>query len=146
MFIEVVIMISEKVKLYNGGRFQITFNDEMEHKDFLVSKYFYLGSFLFGTLLFLTCILLFILALNVNSKLLLWSVTFLFLSVGVFKIFEIVEKKYEKLKYRLILEEIKKNNFKIDYANESTGHITYSIKGVRYPIYVYKGKNAKSAK
>ncbi len=53
---------------------------------------------------------------------------------------------FNNYKYDLIIKEIKKKKYRIDYSNDRTGHIKYTKKGEGYSIYVFKGKGNRSAR
>ena len=74
----------------------------------------------------------------------LWFVGSLLLIVFETKIFDYIERRYNYYKYDLIINEIKKKKYRLEYSNDRTGHIKYFKNGEGHSIYVFKGKNAKS--
>jgi hypothetical protein len=93
-------------------------------------------------------------ALSVLSFILMFDYSiFIYFFIGLIllfvldtKIFYEIENRYNYYKYDLIINEIKKNKYRLDYSNDRTGHIRYTKKGEGHSIYVFKGKNAKSAR
>lgn len=137
-------MWMEKIKLFRGGKFVITFENEEESRKFRrIKSVVYISLFIFALTFVIGLVLFLSIFIKFNSYVLIASAIVLLLSLFCSKIFTIANKKYRKNKYHLVLNEIKKRNYKIKYSNEVTGHITYVLKGENYPIYVYRGKNAK---
>ena len=133
------------LSLYTGGSFIVTFNDENEYKIFKKEKSLYVGMFVAIFVTFFISILLVVLMLK-NSDLVLYFVGSLLLIVLESKIFNSIERRYNYFKYDLIIKEIKKKKYRLEYSNDRTGHIRYSKNGEGHSIYVFKGKNAKSAR
>jgi len=138
-------MYQENIKLYKGGKFTLTFNNEIEHKNYLKNKYLCIFTLVIFFITFITGLILLIFSLNkLHTVIFITCFILLLISLLLTRVYDYLAKKFKYYKFNLILNEIKKNNWRVDYSNESTGHITYSYKGVRKSIYVFLGKNAKS--
>ena len=131
--------------LHTGGRFIVSFSDENEYKIFKKEEWLYRGILIAIFTTFFISVLLVVLMLK-NSGLVLYFVGSLLLIVLEAKIFDSIERRYNYYKYDLIIKEIKKKKFRLEYSNDRTGHIKYSKNGEGHSIYVFKGKNAKSAR
>lgn len=133
------------VGLYTGGRFIVSFSDENDYKIYKKEKSIYVGMLSIIFLTFFVAVLFFILMLK-NGDMILWLIGSLLLMVLETKVFDPIERRFNYYKYDLIVKEIKKKKYRLEYSNDRTGHIKYSKNGEGYSIYVFKGKNAKSAR
>ena len=131
--------------LHIGGGFVVSFSDENDYKIFKKEKSLYVGMFIAIFVTFFISILLVVLMLK-NSGLVLYFAGSLLLIVLESKIFNSIERRYNYYKYDLIIKEVKKKKYRLEYSNDRTGHIRYSKNGEGHSIYVFKGKNAKSAR
>lgn len=141
-------MIKKEIRLYQGGKFTVTFFSKREYKKYANIYYLCIGFFAATFVLVTSGLLLFILLLtyNSNSNLLLTGILLLLSAAATNKIYLLINNRLDNIKYNLVINEIKLNKWKISYSNKITGHITYVLNGEHNHIYVFKGKNAKSAK
>lgn len=133
------------LSLHTGGSYIVTFNEEKDYEIFKKERSKYIGMIIAILVTFILLILSFILILNSDKFIIAFIVILLIMALET-KIFNIIEKRFNYYKYDLIIKEIKKNKYRIDYSNDRTGHIRYTKKGEGHSIYVFKGKNAKSAR
>ena len=133
------------LSLHTGGSFIVTFNDEKDYEIFKKERSKYIGMIIAIFITFALSVLSFILMFD-YSIFIYFFIGLMLLFVLNTKIFYEIENRYNYYKYDLIIKEIKKNKYRIDYSNDRTGHIRYTKKGEGHSIYVFKGKNAKSAR
>ena len=133
------------LSLHTGGSFIVTFNDEKDYEIFKKERSKYIGMIIAIFITFMLLILSFILMLN-SDKFIIFFIIILLIMVLEAKIFNIIEKRFNNYKYDLIIKEIKKKKYTLNYSNVKTGHISYSIKGEGYSIDVFKGKGNRSAR
>ena len=134
------------LSLHTGGSFIVTFNDEKDYEIFKKERSKYIGMIIAILITFILLILSFILMLN-SDKFIIAFIVILLIMVLEAKIFNIIEKRFNNYKYDLIIKEIKKNKkYRLVDNDNGTGRIIYSKDGIKSKIYVFKGKNAKSAR
>lgn len=138
--------MSEKVifNLYTGN-YCVNFDNEDEYNIYLNQKSKFKKSIIACLLLALLMLISFILIFVKNILIIMFGISFLAFLIST-KVYNSVEQQYNSYKYDLILRDIKKNNYRIKYSNDRTGHISYVKDGVGFSIYVFKGKNAKGAR
>lgn len=95
---------------------------------------------------FLWLFSLFYLALVITYE--IWYYCFFFTPVIIALCYITLQKmnKYNHYLFNQIINDLLKKGYKISYSNDKTGRITYTKNGIGHSIYVFKGKNAKSAK
>lgn len=134
-----------KVRIYQD-KFNVCFADIADYDKYIYTKrkYFVLLCILF--LLSAAWIVLIVCGLFNNFNLVYVS----FLVLFILAVFSVYMNKFIDYKnqyyFNLIIREIKRNNWKIKYSNNKTGHITFIKDNIGTSIYVFKGKNAKGAR
>ena len=138
--------MSKKVilNLYKGN-YSINFNDEDEYDIYLDQKNKYKNSVLASVLLCILMLASFLLIFVKSFFIFIFGISFLAFFISTY-VYGIVDGRYNDYKYNLVLKDLQKNKYKIKYSNDKTGCITYIKDGVGTTIYVFRGKNAKSAK
>ena len=134
------------IRLHTGGRFYINFENEDDHKIFKkernVIRNLVISLFIATLLWALDTLLVFS---GKSVYLLIWFIIALIFII-IAKTLETVLGRYQKYKFDCVIEEIKKNKWRLKDSNNRTGHISYVKDGVGHSIYVFKGKNAKSSR
>ena len=133
------------LSLHTGGSFIVTFNDEKDYEIFKKERSKYIGMIIAILITFALSVLSFILMFD-YSIFIYFFIGLMLLFVLDTKIFYEIENRYNYFKYDLIIKEIKKNKYRIDYSNDRTGHIRYTKKGEGHSIDVFKGKGNRSAR
>ena len=133
------------LSLHTGGSFIVTFNDEKDYEIFTKERSKYIGMIIATFITFALSVLSFILMFD-YSIFIYFFIGLMLLFVLNTKIFYEIENRYNYYKYDLIIKEIKKNKYRIDYSNDRTGHISYTKKGECHSIDVFKGKGNRSAR
>ena len=137
----------EKTIRINTGSVLIHFEDNVEYKKYLSELKKYLIYIILSIFLILVGtfgIIYFI--YNYNFTLIITSFVIEIIGIIVTLLFEPILKNFYQYKFNLVLKEIKKSKYRITYANNKTGHITYVKNGITESIYVFKGKNSKGAR
>ena len=133
------------LSLHTGGSFIVTFNDEKDYEIFKKERSKYIGMIIAIFVTFAFSVLSFILMFD-YSIFIYFFIGLMLLIVLEAKVFDSIERRYNYYKYDLIIKEIKKKKYRLEYSNDRTGHIKYSKNGEGHSIYVFKGKNAKGAR
>lgn len=134
------------LSLHTGGSFIVTFNEENDYEIFKKERSKYIGMIIATLITFALSVLSFILMFD-YSIFIYFFIGLMLLFVLDTKIFYEIENRYNYYKYDLIIKEIKKNKkYRLVDNDNGTGRIIYSKDGIKSKIYVFKGKNAKSAR
>ena len=131
-----------KVKLFSGGKFDLLLANDGELNKYKNKRMTLIILIIIALISMMLTIVLLIASFE-NVYLILISLAFAAISLIAFKIYSILELKFWKYKYILIIEQIKKNGWKLENSNDETGHIKYSIDGDGHSIYVFKKRKTE---
>lgn len=131
-----------KTKLFSGGKFELKFTTQEDYKKYTNKRLTLIILILTAFLSFLLTII-FLISSFENVYLILVSLALGILSLISVKLYSILEIRFLKYKYRLVIEQIKTNEWKLENSNDETGHIKYSIDGDGHSIYVFKKRTLK---
>lgn len=133
---------SVNTKLFYGGKFELKFVTNEDYKKYANKRLILIILILTALISFLLTII-FLFSSFENVYLILVSLGFGILSLVSVKLYSILEIRFWKYKYRLVIEQIKTNGWKLENSNDETGHIKYSIDGDGHSIYVFKKRTLK---